>query len=156
MGNCVWNYFEKPRDFVQVPEILPKPTLGGGKYAVKYVRDTKEYLYISVKKGKQDIAKKIEMDYVKFVGGLQQKVQKYVPSMVIRTEYKRFGHLFWSDTLFRGRIWRDWVLTKWADEKTLPCHIWGFVNLTSLPKDIAINYKSNTCLLYTSPSPRDA
>ena len=60
LGNCVWNYFEKPRDFVQVPEILPNPTLGGGKYAVKYVRDTKEYLYISVTKGKQDIAKKLK------------------------------------------------------------------------------------------------
>ena len=36
------------------------------------------------------------------------------------------------------------MLIKWDDEKTLPCHIWGFVNLTSLPKDIAINYKSNT------------
>lgn len=42
--------------------------------------------------------------------------------------------------MFRGGVWRDWVMIDWGPDGVLPNKIWGFVDLTGLPQDSGVDY----------------
>ena len=37
-------------------------------------------------------------------------------------------------------VWRDWAIFDWGEEGQLPCHIMGFVDLSSLPANFTFDF----------------
>ena len=72
----------------------------------------------------------------KFVQGLQDLVSDWIPEVVVLSEHKRNGQVFWCHPNFQseGSAWQDWVMVDWGEEYgQLPAKIWGFIVLDSLP-----------------------
>ena len=61
------------------------------------------------------------LDFVEFIAGLQNIMATYHVKVVIRTELRRNNTIFWANTNYRGKIWRDWVIIDWSEEGKLPC-----------------------------------
>jgi hypothetical protein len=82
----------------------------------------------------------VEIDLVDFIIALQDVVNVDIPRVKLFTLHRRNGIIFRGSACFRGSVWRDWVVVDWGQGYgKLPCHIWGFVDLSKLRKNSRID-----------------
>jgi hypothetical protein len=82
----------------------------------------------------------LEGDFVDFVAELQETVGHLVKDFAVRTEHKRNGQIFRAHPKVWKGVWRDWVEVNWGADGHLPNKLWGFVDLSDLPENSAINF----------------
>ena len=83
---------------------------------------------------------RLEQSFIDFVGKLQEAVDKVCPNTMLRTVLKRNGTIFRADSMYRGNVWRDWVIIDWADDGRLPSKIWGYFELSDMEEDVSVTY----------------
>jgi hypothetical protein len=76
---------------------------------------------------------KIVSCFVEFAKLLQQKVELYIPNLLIYSSIIQNNVLYRSTECYHKAVWRDWVMINWEEDGLLPSRIWGFVNLCDLP-----------------------
>ena len=139
-GRPLWEY----HDGHMHPPVTEPPereaSTGGSKYILHYEEETDTISLVSKRRVKDEAGLYIETDFVDFVDWLQVKVEDYVPELAVRTEHKRNGEIFRAHTKFYGGIWRDWMLVDWSAEVDTCAKLWGFVDLSGIPKDSGIKY----------------
>ena len=93
-GYAPWTYFKKNPDEVQVATKYPPPKLVGDKFRIVFSEQSGNYHHDPINKE----AKAKDVNYpgcmLYFVGMIQEKLEKYQKNLVLRTTYKRFGHIF--------------------------------------------------------------
>jgi hypothetical protein len=83
-----------------------------------------------------------EQGLVDYARAIQEDVAEYVPKMMICAEHSRGGQMFRSHPNYRGKgPWRDWVMIAW-DSGDYPAHIWGFIDLSEIPVEVAIDLRN--------------
>ena len=78
-----------------------------------------------------------ETQVVNFLHDLQDLVLPYIPShhLPVFTEHKRNSVTFRGHPNYSGSgKWNDWAIFDWGEEGEIPCRIWCFVKLFSMPK----------------------
>jgi hypothetical protein len=83
----------------------------------------------------------LEETFIDFVVGLQDIVNVHIPEVIVYGQHKRNGQIFHANVAFQGTVWRDWVWVDWGPGYgDLPNKLWGFVDLTGLPRNSKVNY----------------
>lgn len=77
-----------------------------------------------------------DMQLVKFLGKILQKVKRELAILPIFTTYTRNDQIFRGTPNFLGKPWQDWVNIEWGNGWGIqPAHIWCFLDLRQLTKD---------------------
>lgn len=113
---------------------------GGSQFCVEFHEDKDKYEMRLLTRVEGEEGMVVEQDLVDFVGKLQEKVWQWIPRLCIHANHYRNGCIFRGSPLHMGKVWRDWVLVDWGDDGKLPCKIWGFIDLRSLPHENVVNY----------------
>ncbi len=138
-GRPLWEYYENTYKYAKNTPNPEKPHLAGSKIHLDYDYNTNKNLVYVLERGKNKYLI-MEQQFVDFVDGLKRIVGNNIPGFCVRTEHKRNNVIFRASTLFRGKVWRDWVMVDWGEEGVLPCQIWGFVDLRALSPEFHANY----------------
>ena len=114
--------------------------LGGAELRAKYDREQEEDVMVMVSKTRNQGDDMVEKALISFMIGLQESLKDHLHAVPLRTMHKRNGQIFRGDNKFRGHVWRDWALFDWGDNGKLPQKLYGFVDLSALPKNINVEY----------------
>jgi hypothetical protein len=140
-GRAIW-YYSKGHVGVEVNNnpteqvVSGKTAIGGTEYRVKVDENGINGFAHVVKPKNPSYGRRMEQDLIDFVADLQDAVKDYLPSLTMSSLYTRDGVTFRADVNHHGRLWRDWILVDWGTYGALPCKVYGFVNLGSLPADL--------------------
>jgi hypothetical protein len=118
----------------------PPPAVGGSVYVLKYDERSNKYQAMLTTKTTDEDEEKIESCLVDFLAGLQHLVKDHIKALRLYSVHKRQDQIFRGQGRFRGKVWRDWVLVDWGAEGKLPSKIWGFLDLTALPRNRHVHY----------------
>ena len=104
----------------------------------------------------------IEQDILNYVIHLQSAVVQFIPKLFVHSIYNHDECIFWASSNFMKNLWQDWAVFDWGNEGQLPCHIMGFVGLSSLPANFTFDYagidgitKGNYAIVETSTCDQD-
>jgi hypothetical protein len=139
-GNHVRNYYQGHKILEQVCNKSKAIRTGGAHFGVNFNTDKDKYEMHMTTRAEGKDAMKIQQDFVDWLGKLQEKVLAWIPKLVVKATHHRNGIIFRASPHYMGKEWRDWVLIDWGDDGHLPCKIWGFVDLRSLPDENNIKY----------------
>lgn len=140
-GRAIW-YYSRGHVGVGVEEekegarTRGRTAIGGTTYRVKADENGINTFTHVVKPKNPSYGRRMEQDLIDFVSGLQDAVNGYIPSLTMSSLYTRDGVIFRADVDHHGRIWRDWILVDWGSYGALPCKVYGYVDLSSLPPDL--------------------
>ena len=147
-GLKLWNYYQTKAISEQDPLKNIQLPLGGQKLRIYYDETTGEFGAYVKSRGEKKVIK-MEQQLVRFFGQLQVKVQNYCDFITIYSTYRRENLIFRASTDFMSKAWRDWAIIDWEeDERPLPCHIMGFVDLSELPDNFSAKI-GGSGLIYT-------
>lgn len=134
-GNKMWNYHQGYRDSARDEPKTKDPYLGGARFTVNFCEEDDKYKLHMTSRSTRQSKMLIEDDFVKFVAKLQEKTSDHgLDSLSLYSNHYRKGLVFRGTSNHQGEVWRDWVMVDWGDDYgSLPCKIWGFVNLSDLP-----------------------
>ena len=140
-GRPLWDYCEGHHHDEKMDAIAAKPNIGGAQYHV-FTDNDGDNQCLAVRKIKGKLPEfKIEVTFVDFVVGLQDVVNVHIPNLMVHSKHTRNGQIFHANVSFQGNVWRDWVWVDWGPGYgELPNKLWGFVDLTGLPKNSKVNY----------------
>ena len=80
-------------------------------------------------------------DFTQFLVQLGNKTDEYSQSLTVYSMFKsKEGIIYRGTHSFHGNEWRDWVQVNWENLGPQPNKIWGFVDLTILPKDSKVSH----------------
>lgn len=135
-GRQLWNYGQNiPKHSATTNLNEQDDALKGTQFRLKYDDDMDKYLLTVTSDIKRFDNVQVEDEFIKFLVRLQNKVNPWVPDMVLRSTHRRKGIIFRATPMHMGAPWRDWVLVNWGDDGKLPAKIWGFVDLSALPEE---------------------
>ena len=140
-GRPIWNYYQGHPDPPQKPPtVFPEPSIGGAAYRC-FERDGENFctqIVRSKKKTQPDFL--MEKGLINFVVDLQNAVSAYISEVPLFSVHQRNGEIFRANALYKGSVWRDWVMVDWDDYGLLPNKIWAFIDLTALPLHSGVNF----------------
>ena len=135
----LWNCGCITTEQVEPDEDLLHSTILGSKCAILVCSVTQE-LVMNANSGIEG-EHIIEETFASFVHNSQNVLKPWISKIEILTELRQ------NDTIFVHvhhvkKVWRDWAIIDWGSDGHLPCELWGFVDLLSLPNDTGVNYGS--------------
>jgi hypothetical protein len=139
-GRPLWDYYDGYHHPPEVVKDEKQPTTGGAAFRI--FEDANGICQISATRKYQSKHPRFMMEdaFLRFFNGLQKAVEHYYSEVVMLTYHFRGGHHFRANAAYRGSVWRDWVWVDWGPDGTLPCKIWGFVDLSLIPPNAGIAY----------------
>ena len=139
-GRPLWDYplgFDfRPKEAKKIAE----PSLGGAKFHCFFDQRQRKNVTKLLTTIKTDMDLHLENDLVDFVVQLQNAVQQFEHTVLLRTNHSRNGQIFRGHVHHSGGVWRDWVIVDWDEDGKLPNKVWGFVDLSFLPEDSGVDY----------------
>lgn len=142
-GRTYWRYY-KPRNNVSTLKRRrtepARVVLGGGE--IEVIRGDDGNPAMKMRRKIQGSDKmKVEVALVNFLHIFLEMVSAYIEKPCIRTQYTDdAGTIFRAAPLFKGGVWRDWVMVDWEGYDPMPNKLWGFLDLSSIPEDNDIEY----------------
>ena len=136
-GRKLWEYFENPAKPGEIPSPPPEEQYTGGTRINIFWDSNNNKPCYSLGTGRQSKdpeQHEWDRDVLVFLHQLQDKVAKWIPKLEVRGEHKRQGLIFRGHPMYRGGVWRDWVLVDWGGDEPEPAEVWCFVVLKGLPK----------------------
>jgi hypothetical protein len=128
----VWDYYFQKENETQQPTDM---TQSKDPFGHTFGSTTKCQIFGLIGRGPIGINSSIKIVscFVEFAKLLQQKVEPYIPNLLIYSSTIQNNVLYRSTKCYHKEVWRDWVMINWEEEGLLPSQIWGFVNLCDLP-----------------------
>ena len=147
-GRSLWSYY-KQKQKPQTQKNRSKGMqfgLGGGEFEVQHTNDGHPFMKLRRKvRGCEHM--KIEVGFINFVDGLLKLVSAYLDKLYVRTQFKdEDGTIYRATPLFKGGVWRDWVMMHWEGYDQMPNKLWGFLDLSALPNTNTIEYGGLTSI----------
>jgi len=139
-GQPLWHYYVGQEFPPEKAPMEDTAYTGGAKYRVTRDQNGENQIHSARKINGKLQPFMVEETFVSFLAGLQDAVAEHYDEVLLQSMHCRNGQIFRSDTVYRGRVWRDWVYVDWGDWGILPNKIWGFVDLTELPPNSGIQY----------------
>jgi len=142
-GRPLWNYrrgySHDSSNALDIDIVSDPPVIAGAQYIVEYSDRTSKYVMSLASSVKNNASIFVEQEFINFVAHLQNKVEAWCQSLVVKTSHHRNGYIFCASPSYRGCSWKDWVVIDWGDYKC-PCRLWGFVDLSFLPVNNSVNH----------------
>jgi len=138
-GRAPFDYLSKETSSVVQtnPPYERRNVLWGQRFTLSLDTSSRPILVSSGRKKLKDKAVVIELSFLHFLDDLNDKLAPYSGCpLSIRTAYTDVsGTIYRASPSFRDLPWQDWVKVDWGEKYgPLPCHIWGFVDLSFLPQ----------------------
>jgi hypothetical protein len=137
-GRPLWEYycgFEHKKD----AKVDPIQSTGGMKLHVFWDDEVNKpnFKILSRMQDKHKVA--MEDGFLQFALGIQNDLAHLFPVLPICAEHSRGGQIFRAHPNFMGKgPWRDWVMIDWEGVGALPAKIWGFIDLSCMPKGTTV------------------